>query len=259
MNLENEDEVAKVLQDSILYEDDDVLVLNKPIDIAVHGDGKRKEYTVSDWLVSYAPNVQSVGESQFVPNTTIEIQRSGVVHRLDRATSGVLLLVKNQAAHAHCKAQFQDRSVKKVYRAFIYGQMRDRYGTIAKAIGRSAKDWRKRSAEKGAKGTLREAQTDWEVLKTGIYQGERFSHLALKPKTGRMHQLRVHLRSMNRPIVGDELYADMYISTSNNLEFTRLALHAFELEIMLPTGEVKKFTAPEPDSFVVAAKNIAED
>lgn len=258
MNPDNADAVAKVLQNSILYEDEDVVVLDKPVDIAVHGDGKREEYTVADWLVSYVPSAQGVGESQFVPNTTVEIQRSGVVHRLDRATTGVLLLVKNQLAYEHCKKQFHDRLVRKTYRAFVYGRLHERYGTIARPIGRSAKDWRKRSAEYGAKGTLREATTNWECLGVGEYKGESFSYMSLKPITGRMHQLRVHLKAIDRPIVGDELYAPNYCTKSNNLGFQRLALHAHMLEITLPNLQTERFVASLPSSFAQAADYIAE-
>ena len=115
-----------------------------------------------------------------------------------------------------------------------------------------------RSAMKGAKGTLREAVTEIETIGVGEYQDEAFSYVKLQPKTGRTHQLRVHLRALDRPIVGDQLYAQHLIGTSNNLELERMALHAHILEVVLPDGSEERFIAPLPQSFEEAAERIAE-
>ena len=111
---------------------------------------------------------------------------------------------------------------------------------------------------KGAKGTLREAITDLERITVGEYEGEAFSYLKLVPKTGRTHQLRVHLRALDRPIVGDQLYATHILDKSNNLGLNRLALHAHILGISLPSGNEERFTAPLPKAFEEAAERIAE-
>ena len=244
---------------SIVYEDNDVLAINKPIDIAVHGDGVRDEYTVADWFLAREPAAVEVGEVQFSTQTGVQLNRAGVVHRLDRATSGVLLLCKHADAYVHCKAQFHDRLVEKEYRAFVYGVMSESRGTIDRSIGRSAKDGRKRSAERGARGTLRSAVTHWEVIQQGVVDGERFAYLKLWPKTGRMHQLRVHLKAIGRPIVGDVLYAGTRLEQSSNLGLERLGLHAQRLVINLPTAGDTVLTAPEPPQFTTAAGRIAED
>lgn len=245
------------LREHILYEDADLLVLNKPVGLLVHGDGVTHESTVVDWFLSYVPAAAGVGEAAVAKNGAA-IERSGVVHRLDRETSGVLVLSKTAAAYQHLKAQFHDRLAKKEYRAIVYGPMRERWGTINKKIGRSPQDARRRSAMPGARGTLREAVTDWECIGQALVDGEHFSYLKVKPKTGRTHQIRVHLRAIERPIVGDPLYADHLNDTSHRLGLTRMALHAHQLELTLPSGATERFIAPMPQELELAAERIAE-
>lgn len=240
----------------ILFENDDVVVVNKPAGIAVHADGRSDTPTVVDWLLAHTPIARGVGEMQMSQDGK-SLERSGVVHRLDTDTSGVLMLAKTQDSFTHLKAQFHDRLAKKAYRAFVYGAMKEQWGMIDRKIGRSARDFRLRSAQRGAKGTLRDAVTDWECIKTGEYDGERFSELRLVPKTGRTHQLRVHLKAIDRPIVCDPLYANTQPQNSNNLGLNRLALHAHQLTIVLPDGTEQTFKAPLPDAFVAAANRIA--
>jgi 23S rRNA pseudouridine1911/1915/1917 synthase len=242
---------------TVIYEDNDVLVINKPEGWMVHEDGKTEgSPLVVDWFLARTPEAKGIGESGYSPKG-LELNRSGVVHRLDRDTSGVLILAKNQDAHQFLKQQFKDRLVYKEYRAFVYGRLHDRWGTINRPIGRSAKDHRVRSAMRGAKGLLREAITDFERIGIGEYEGESFSYVKLVPKTGRTHQLRVHLRAIDRPIINDELYATHVIPKSNNLAMTRLALHAHMLELALPSGQTERFIAPVPQSFEEAAERIA--
>jgi 23S rRNA pseudouridine1911/1915/1917 synthase len=242
-------------QVDVLFEDNDVVVINKPAGVMVHPDGHHTGQTIVDWFLEMCPDAQGVGEPQN-NNKGEPLERSGVVHRLDTDTSGVLVLAKHQSAFVHLKAQFHDRHAQKEYRAFVYGPVREKWGTIDKPIGRSPKDFRKRSAMPGAKGTLREATTDWECIGQGRYQDENFSYLKLKPKTGRTHQIRVHLRAIERPVVGDTLYADHMMEISNNLELSRMALHAHVLEIELPSREMQRFIAPVPQSFEEAAERI---
>lgn len=254
----NEDNAAMVSNEpTVIYEDDDVLVLNKPDGWLTHEDGRREAPTVVAWFLRRQPTAAGVGEPGYTSDGTT-LDRSGVVHRLDRETSGVLILAKHQDAHQFLKQQFKDRSVQKEYRAFVYGRLNDRWGTINRPIGRSAKDSRRRSAERGAKGVLREAITDFERIGMGEYEDEPFSYVRLKPKTGRTHQLRAHLRAIDRPIVGDTLYAEHKLEKSNNLGLSRLALHAHQLELTLPNGEVERFIAPVPLEFELAAERIAE-
>jgi 23S rRNA pseudouridine1911/1915/1917 synthase len=242
----------------ILFEDDNVMVINKPEGLMVHGNGHTDEPTVAEWFLTKVPEAKGVGEIQKSQKGE-DLERSGVVHRLDKETSGVMILAKHQESFLHLKAQFHDRLVKKEYRAFVYGAVRERWGTIDKPIGRSAKDFRLRSAQHGAKGLLRNAVTLWECIGTGKFENEAFSYMKLKPETGRTHQIRVHLQAIGRPIVGDELYSKFEMAKSNNLGFTRLALHAHILEVQLQNGENQRFMAPVPAFFEEAAERIADE
>lgn len=242
---------------TVLFENDDVVVINKPSGLLVHGDGVTKENMVADWFLTHFPEAKGVGEPR-VGKDGEEIERSGVVHRLDKDTSGIMLLVKNQDSFEYFKQRFKDRLVKKTYRALTYGHMREKWGTIDRPIGRSSKDFRLRSAQRSAKGTMRDSVTDWECLGNGEYEGEPFSYVKLMPKTGRMHQLRVHLKAIDRPIVADPLYAGKKLEQSNDLGMERLALHAHELELVLPDGTNERFVAPLPDDMIVAADKVVE-
>ncbi len=242
----------KVNNISILYEDGDVVVINKYAGIMVHNDGRSKEATVVDWFLSRTPSARDVGE----PGSTqdgLPLERSGVVHRLDKETSGVLILAKTQDAFLFLKQQFHDRLVRKEYRAFVYGTMKEKWGVINRPIGRSAKDFRLRSAERGARGVLRNAVTNWEL----IGQSDTCAYLKVIPKTGRTHQIRVHLKSLSRPIVGDTLYAQREIEEKGSFGFSRLALHAFSITLVLPNGEEKTFSAPLPIDFDEAVHTLA--
>lgn len=241
----------------ILFENDDVMVINKPEGVMVHSDGFHDDPTIADWFLNQCPSAKDIGEPQSTPDGKL-LERSGVVHRLDKDTSGVLILAKNQNAYEHLKTQFHDRHAKKEYRAFVYGAIREKWGVIDRPIGRSAKNFRMRSAQRGAKGIMRDAKTEWELIGQGRYEDEDFSYLKLMPKTGRTHQIRVHLRAIERPVVGDALYSSHKIADSNNLGFERMALHAHILEIMLPGDELERFIAPVPKVFDDAAERIME-
>ncbi len=237
---------------SILYEDADVAVINKPSGLLVHEDGRCEETTVVDWFLARTPTAQGVGEPGKAQDGTL-LERSGVVHRLDKETSGVLILVKHAEAFAHMKAQFHERKIKKEYRAFVYGTMKEQWGTINRPIGRSVTNFKLRSAERGARGLIRQSVTDWEL----IGQSSTHAYLKLFPKTGRTHQLRVHLKSMSRPIVQDTLYATDVLLKSNNIGFTRLALHAYSISLVLPSGQEKTCIAPLPLDFEHAETTLA--
>jgi 23S rRNA pseudouridine1911/1915/1917 synthase len=239
----------------IIYEDTDVLVINKPAGIRVHNDLHGSGETVVEWFLRQVPEARGVGESMALSDGT-PVERSGVVHRLDRDTSGILVLAKHQAAHSHLKRQFHNRLVHKEYRAFVYGIMREKWGTIDRPIGRSAANFALRSAQRGARGTLRPATTHWELI------GQNYSHayLKLRPVTGRMHQLRVHLKAIDRPIVMDPLYASAALRAApDQLGFNRLALHALSLTFTAPSGEERRCIAPLPQQFELAAETLLAD
>jgi 23S rRNA pseudouridine1911/1915/1917 synthase len=250
--MEKDNADAERREITILYEDDSVLVINKPSGIMVHNDGRDEGETVVDWFLKKVPGAKGVGEPGFAQGG-IPLERSGVVHRLDRETSGVLIIAKTQEAFTHLKEQFQSHLIKKEYRTIVYGTMKEKWGSVDRPIGRSMKDFRLRSAQRGARGLLREARTDWEL----IGQSDTHAYLKISPKTGRTHQIRVHLKAIGKPIVQDELYAGDESRKGENLGFTRLALHAYSLKVMLPDGEEKVFIAPLPLDFEIATTAIA--
>jgi len=235
----------------ILYEDKDVVAINKPAGLVVHPDGRTEEQTVVDWILKKYPEMKEVGEPLRLrlgqANEEI-IHRPGIVHRIDRDTSGVLLIAKNQKAFEHVKNQFQERAIEKIYNAFVYGRMDDEEGIIDRSIGKSKKDFRLWSAQRGARGEMRDAITEYKVLeRTETISGnDGFSYVELKPRTGRTHQIRVHLKAINHPVICDELYAP---KRAPALGFTRLALHARSVSFITLHGEKVTVESPLPDDF----------
>jgi len=130
------------LSPNIIYEDEDILVINKPAGLIVHPDGRTVEPSVSEWLLSHYPETKGVGEPLTLTGGKV-IERPGIVHRIDRETSGVLLLAKTASGHECLKNQFQNREVDKVYHTFVYGNIKDDRGTISLPIGRSPSNFRK--------------------------------------------------------------------------------------------------------------------
>ena len=234
----------------ILFENDDLVAVHKPAGIMTHPDGRNVEETASDWFASAYPASKEVGETQRLPDGT-ELMRPGVVHRLDRDTSGVLIFAKTPEAHAHLKNAFQERLIKKTYLAITYGVPKERKGVIEFSIGRSRKDFRLRSAQPKAKGQLREAVTNYLVL------DEIGTHALMKvmPETGRTHQIRVHLKAIHHPIVCDPLYAP---GRPCDFGLKRLGLHAYSLNVPLLSGEEVKITAPLPPDFAQAVSQFPE-
>ena len=239
----------------IIYEDEYILALDKPSGLLVHTDGRSKEKTLVDWINENYPKLKEVGEEQTLQNGE-KIQRPGIVHRLDRDTSGIIIVAKTKETYQFLKEQFQDRKVQKIYNAVVWGNFSpDKIeGVIEKPIGRSASDFRKWSAEYGAKGELREAVTEYKVL----VQNKDFSFLEVRPKTGRTHQIRVHLKSISHPVVCDKLYGrnnppnPPYIKggiEDTNLGFDRLALHALSIKLELPNGTHITIESPLPKEF----------
>jgi 23S rRNA pseudouridine1911/1915/1917 synthase len=236
------------MQIPILYEDEFILALDKPSGLMVHGDGRSEEQTLVDWIRENRPELEEVGEPQTLQNGEV-VKRPGIVHRLDRETSGVILVCKTPESFAYIKSQFKNRKVEKVYRAFVYGAFKELDGVIEKPIGRSASDFRRWSAEYGAKGELREAVTEYKVLK----QNGEFAYVEAYPKTGRTHQIRVHMKAVSHPIVCDRLYAP---KLSPALGFERLALHSYSVSLQLPNGKPVKIEALLPEEFKVAEEAI---
>jgi 23S rRNA pseudouridine1911/1915/1917 synthase len=236
---------------TVIFEDNDLLVINKPSGLAVHGDGKREANTLADWLASSYSQLVGVGEDIVLPNGNT-IHRPGIVHRLDKETSGVMVVAKHQEAYDFLKKQFHDRAIRKIYHACVYGLLKEEKGVIDFAIGRSRKDFRLRSAQPRAKGDLRDAVTHYRT----IIHGAQHTYLELEPKTGRTHQIRVHLKAIHHPIIGDRLYAP---SGSMDLGFTRMALHAYSLSLPLIGGGTRTFEAALPEEFIEAGRRLREE
>jgi len=235
---------------SILYEDSDILVINKPNGILVHPDGQSKEKTISDYFLKKYPEMEEVGESIF--NQGKEIKKPGIVHRLDKETSGALILAKNQKAFIFLKKQFSEQKIKKTYFALVFGWLKQDQGIIDKPIGRSPNDFRRRLAGRGARGLLRQALTEYQVLKRFIINKKetenqiKVSLVAIYPKTGRTHQIRVHFKFLNHPLLNDQLYnpKGFYFS-----ELKYLALHASQIEFQNLKNDFLKIIAPPPVKF----------
>lgn len=229
----------------ILYEDKNILVINKPSGIMVHADGRNKEKTISDFFIQKYPKAKNVGESIFVNNK--EIKKPGIVHRLDKDTSGVLLLAKNSKAFEFLKEQFINHQIKKIYEIIVSGWVKNDRGIIDKPIGRSPSDFRRRLAGRGARGELKEAITEYKVLKRFTdTKGNKYTFLEIKLKTGRTHQIRVHMKFLNYPVICDSLYNPKGFCPK---KLGRLALHAKIIEFKNLNEEIIKIEAPLPKEF----------
>jgi 23S rRNA pseudouridine1911/1915/1917 synthase len=227
----------------ILYEDKDILAVDKPAGLMTHGDGRTKEKTLADLVLEKYPEIKNVGESIKLDNGE-EIQKPGIVHRLDKETSGVILIAKNQEAFLFLKNQFKERELQKNYNAIVYGNVKNDHGIIDAPIARSSKDFRRWSASRGKRGKEREAMTEYKVLKRFSSENSPFTFIELEPKTGRTHQIRVHMKFLNYPVVCDKLYAPSMPCPVLGMD--RLALHAKSIEFTLPSGKEIKIESPLP-------------
>ncbi len=229
---------------TILYEDKNLLAVNKPSGLVIHTDGRTKEEALTDWIKEKYPESENVGEPLEI-GTGQMIKRWGIVHRIDRETSGIVLIAKNQETYDFLKKQFLKREIEKFYHAVVHGDVRYDEGIINLAIGRSKSDFRKRATGKEVRGEAREAITHYKTLA----RKEKISLIEANPRTGRTHQLRVHFADIGHPIVGDRLYS---VPRKSPLEIKRLALHAYAIEFELPDGKLTKIIAPYPADFQVA-------
>ncbi len=230
----------------ILFEDNDILVVDKPAGLVVHSDGRTEEPTLSDWVIQKYSNIKDVGGLHTLDSERYA-PRAGILHRLDRETSGVIIIAKNDETFYFLQRQFLDHTVQKTYNAFVHGVLREPEGTIDLPIGRSRSDFRRWATGNDARGTLRPAETHYRVLK----ENGSYSFLELRPKTGRTHQLRVHLLSIGHPILCDTRY-----ESPTGLGFERLALHAYALTIRVSEKSTHTFEAPLPHDFLRASASF---
>jgi len=197
--------------------------------------------------------MRNVGENEIYENKNIktEIKKPGIVHRLDKETSGVMLLAKNEKAYQFLKSQFQERVVKKTYVAIVSGDMKNDRGVINKPIGRSPKDFRRYLAGRGARGEMRDAVTQYRVLKRLDINSTKYTYLEIHPKTGRTHQIRVHMKYLNHPVVCDSLYNP---DNPTPKGITRMALHAKSIEFKNLKGEIIRVESSVPKEFIKLQK-----
>jgi len=217
----------------VIFENDDVVVINKPSGVLTHSKGAiNEEFTVADYVSGLMAEPE-------------ESNRPGIVHRLDRATSGVIIAAKHSVAKRHLMKQFQDRKAKKEYLAIVRGTPKHAKATIELPIERNPK--KPSQFRVGASG--KSATTQYEVLGSN----HLYSVVRLVPTTGRTHQLRVHMSYIGTPIIGDEVYE------GGKSPMGRLGLHARALEITLPGGKRETFVAEPPAVFQKLVDEIIRD
>jgi len=215
----------------IIYQDDDIVVINKPAGLTVHpASTHSEEETVVDFARRYT--------------TDDDPDRPGIVHRLDRDTSGLLILARTAAAKAALQDEFRHHRVIKTYQALVVGRLRPDAAVIRLPLARSTNDPLKRVPAPGGK----EAETTYRVVE----EFDGFSLIEAKPKTGRTHQIRAHLAAVGHPIAGDYRYGAMAVPDGLKRQF----LHAASLELKLPSGETKRFEAPLALDLARILKNL---
>lgn len=217
----------------IVYEDADLLMVDKPAGLAVHPAPGHPAHTLANAVLNYLPGLAENGDSL----------RPGIVHRLDKDTSGLLLVAKNRVAQANLSEQFKSRSISKYYLVLVKGKLTPQSGIIEAAIGRDPRN-RQRMA---VVSRGREARTEYRVVR---YVGD-CSLLEIKPETGRTHQIRVHLAAIGFPVVGDTTYG------VKSPHLSRQFLHAGKLGFKLPsTGRYVEFESPLPPDLAQALREI---
>jgi 23S rRNA pseudouridine1911/1915/1917 synthase len=218
----------------ILYEDDDLLVIDKPAGLTTHPAPGHYAHTLVNAILSRLTDLTDNGDSL----------RPGIVHRLDKDTSGVMVVAKNRVAQANLVNQFKARSVVKAYLVLVKGHLSPEYGIIEAAIGRDPGNRKRMAVVAGG----RESRTQYNVVR---YIGD-CTLLEVKPETGRTHQIRVHLSAIGYPVVGDAVYGvrSAYLS--------RQFIHACRLGFKLPSsGEYVEFNSALPPDLEQALENIA--
>jgi 23S rRNA pseudouridine1911/1915/1917 synthase len=219
----------------VLFEDDDLLVLNKPAGIVMHPGAGHQQHTLVNALLAHCQNLSGIGGKE----------RPGIVHRLDKETSGALVVAKNDATHRDLSSQFAARTMTKIYLALVAGILRKTSGVIDKAIARHPVHRQRMSI---ARRQGRSAKTEYRVLRSG----DEISLVECILHSGRTHQIRVHLHHLGHPVLGDKLYGGKRAG-----DYPRQMLHAWKLAFRHPrSGEELSFEAPVPPDFAKAMRQI---
>lgn len=216
------------MEPKIIFEDDDLLVLDKPAGITVNkSDTTVGEETVQDWVEK---NCRKSEISDQKEKETDFYKRAGIVHRLDKETSGILLVAKNESSFTDLQSQFKERKVKKTYLALAHGKLPEEQGEIRVPVGRLP--WNRKRFGVMAGG--REAITKYRVIKSYTLNANLYTLLELYPETGRTHQIRVHLKHIGHPIFSDPLYAGRKTSRNDRKLLPRVFLHANKISFYHP-------------------------
>lgn len=222
---------------SIIFENENFLTINKPSGLVVHPFDYSTEETLLDFLHKHSPEVFGIDNAITLQDKRV-INLGGIVHKLDRDTSGVMVVAKNQITFDELKLQFRNHTTKKTYLAIVEGFVKEDQFTIDAPLGRNKKDYKQSVNPEKPRGELRDAVTDVQVIK----RNEKTTLVELTPRTGRTHQLRAHMSHIGHPIVGDKAYG----STSDS---PRIMLHAKSLGFTL-SGENYSFTAETQEEFL---------
>ncbi len=230
------------IQLDIVYEDDSVLIVNKPPGLVTHPTETLRSGTLVNALLNYTDKLSTVNGPM----------RRGIVHRLDKGTTGVLIIARTDAAHLNLAAQIGARTVKRCYRTLVLGNVEPDVGEISAPIGRHSIE-RVKMSVKYLDG--REAVTLYEVIDRFKIENEVISYLKVSLKTGRTHQIRVHFSSIGYPVCGDQKYGKKH----RLIQMSRQALHAMEVGFTHPeTGEDVSFSAPLPSDFKKQLSALAD-
>lgn len=233
----------------IIYEDTQLMIIDKPAGLIVHNPPSRQDPSIVDFIVRHIPNIEN--KEWPYPD------RPAIVHRLDKETSGLMVVAKSPTVLEILQNQFRERKVQKEYLALVYGRLQPEKGSIVAEIARHAskdkqtaipKEVGESALEKIAKGRIRPAQTDYETIKHYQYKKQPLTLVLVKPKTGRMHQIRIHMKHLGYPIIGDPMYFfKPSRRLSKELSLNRQFLHASKLTFAHPkTGESLTFQSDFP-------------
>ena len=232
--------VAEDIPLDIVYEDEDIIVINKPVGMVVHpAAGNPNGTLVNALLFHCGDSLSGIGG----------VIRPGIVHRIDKDTSGLLVVAKNDAAHLALAEEIKEHRVRRVYTAIAIGNFREDAGTVDAPIGRHPTDRKRMAVIRNERVTSREAVTHWHVLARAEADGNRFTWLRCELETGRTHQIRVHLASIGHPLLGDPVYGgDRTAFEAHHRDLIAgQCLHAGELTLTHPrTGKSMTFTAQPP-------------
>ena len=232
---------AQPIELEVIYEDEQILVINKPFGLVVHPGAGLTGGTLANGLIFYYPEIKEVGSPL----------RPGIVHRLDKDTSGLIVVARTQAAYNSLRQQFEDRTVEKIYLGLARGRFKEKEGIIDLPVGRHPA-LRQKMSVKSKKPRV--ALTRYEVLR----EFRHSTFLALKPLTGRTHQLRVHLAAIGHPLVGDSRYGQT--QGNRRQQERRLFLHAFRLSFRHPlSGEKVEFESPLPPALEARLEREAKE